>query len=64
MHITGQSFEIVKWLFGAQVACAQNVLDFARYQELLEARRQWVTSVRDVEVTQQQHQLLKRKVQQ
>ena len=50
VHITGESFEVVERLLGAQVAGAQDMLDLAWHQKLLEAWREGVTSVRDVKV--------------
>lgn len=51
MDVSGQRLQVVIALLGAQVARAQNVLDLARHQQLLELGRQRVAPVGDVQVT-------------
>lgn len=51
VDVSGQRLQVVIALLGAQVARAQNVLDLARHQQLLELGRQRVAPVGDVQVT-------------
>lgn len=57
MNIPSQGLEVVIGVLGAEVPCAQDVLDLARHQQLLELGREAVAAMGDVEVTQHQHQL-------
>ena len=56
MDVTGQGFQVVQSFLGAEVARAEDVLDPARHQQLLELRRQGRGSVRDVQIAKHQHQ--------
>lgn len=56
MNIPSQGLEVVIGVLGAEVPCAQDVLDLARHQQLLELGREAVAAMGDVEVTQHQHQ--------
>lgn len=51
MDIPSESFQVVVALLGAKVACAENVLDLPRDQQLLELGWQRVAPVGDVQVT-------------
>ena len=51
VDVTGQGLQVVQGLLGAEVACAQDVLDTPRHQELLELGGQSEGPVRYVEVT-------------
>lgn len=51
VDVSSQRLQVVIALLGAQVARAQDVLDLARHQQLLELGRQRVAPVGDVQVT-------------
>lgn len=51
VDISSQSLQVVIALLGAEVACAENVLDLPRDQQLLELGWQGVAPVGDVQVT-------------
>lgn len=57
MNIPSQGLEVVIGVLGAEVPCAQDVLDLARHQQLLELGREAVAAMGDVEISQHQHQL-------
>lgn len=51
MDVSGESFQVVIALLGAEVACAENVLDLPWDQQLLKLGWQGVAPVGDVQVT-------------
>lgn len=51
VDVSSQSLQVVIALLGAEVACAENVLDLPRDQQLLELGWQGVAPVGDVQVT-------------
>lgn len=51
MDVSGERLQVVIALLGAEVAGAEDVLDLARDQQLLELGGQGVASMRDVQVT-------------
>lgn len=51
VHVPGQGLQVVIALFGAEVARAEDVLDLAWDQQLLELGWQGVASVGNVQVT-------------
>lgn len=51
VDVSSQRLQVVIAFLGAEVACAEDVLDLPRDQELLELSRQRVASMRDVQVT-------------
>lgn len=51
MDVSGKSLQVVIALLGAEVACAEDVLDLPRHQQLLELGWQGVAPVGDVQVT-------------
>lgn len=57
VHVGCERLQVIVGLFCAQVARTQNVLNFSRYQQLLELGRYSVTPVRNVAVADHEHQL-------
>lgn len=57
MDIAGEGLEVVVRVLGHQVTSAQDVLNLARHQQLLEARRDHVGTVRDVQVANDKNEL-------
>lgn len=51
VDVSGESFQVVIALLGAEVACAENVLDLPWDQQLLKLGWQGVAPVGDVQVT-------------
>lgn len=51
MNVPSQGPEVVIAFLGAEVSCAQNMLNFPRNQEALELRWQTTASVWDVQVS-------------
>ena len=51
VDVSSESLQVVIALLGAQIACAKNVLDLPRDQQLLELGWQGVAPVGDVQVT-------------
>lgn len=51
VDVSRESLQVVIALLGAEVACAENVLDLPRDQQLLELGWQGVAPVGDVQVT-------------
>lgn len=56
MHVAGEGAQVVHRLLGAQVARAQDVLDPAGHEELLELGGEGGGAVGDVQVPEHQHQ--------
>ena len=56
VDVVGQTLEVVQRLFGVQVARAEDVLNAARNQQLLELGGQTRRAMRDVQITDHQHQ--------
>ena len=50
MDIAGERLEIVEGFLGAQVACTENVLDLAGYQQFLELGRHAVAAMGNVKI--------------
>lgn len=57
MNIPSQGLEVVIGVLGAEIPRAQDVLDLARHQQLLELGWEAVAAMGDVEISQHQHQL-------
>lgn len=51
VDVSSERLQVVIAFLGAKVACAEDVLDLPRDQQLLELGRQGVASMRDVQVT-------------
>lgn len=51
MDVSRERLQVVITFLGAEIACAEDVLDLPRDQQLLELGRQGVASMRDVQVT-------------
>lgn len=51
VDVSGERLQVVITFLGAEIACAEDVLDLPRDQQLLELGRQGVASMRDVQVT-------------
>ena len=59
MNITGQCLQVIKRFLGTEIPCAQDVLNFTRYEQLLELGRNIVAPVRNVQITKNQNKLKK-----
>lgn len=57
MHVASQGLEVVIALLRAKVPSTENVLNLPRNQQLLELGREAVAAVRDVKISQHEHQL-------
>lgn len=51
VDVSGERLQVVIAFLGAEIACAEDVLDLPGDQQLLELGRQGVASMRDVQVT-------------
>lgn len=51
VDVPRERLQVVIAFLGAEIACAEDVLDLPRDQQLLELGRQGVASMRDVQVT-------------
>lgn len=51
VDVSSERLQVVITFLGAQIACAEDVLDLPRDQQLLELGRQGVASMGDVQVT-------------
>lgn len=60
VHVIRQCLQVVERVLGAQIARTQNVLNPAGHQELLEFRWQTAASMRNVQISEHQHQLIKK----
>ena len=58
VNVTSQSFQVIVSFFGAQVAGAQNVLDFARNEKFFEFRVHRIASMRNVKIAGDENQHL------